>query len=131
MTLARGTSLTRKSVRDFFKTKGFIRIFDGFFLKTKGFLPKVYEIFRSEIPLGPWHVKIRRKSTFFTHADHHLQLISEIRRITSHFIFEAAVKVSRICNLGPFSLQTNPAYFHIKHTCRLQIIVQIPAKRFK
>ena len=29
----------------FFRTKGFIQIFDGFFLKTKGFLPKVYEIF--------------------------------------------------------------------------------------
>ena len=40
-----------KSVRDFFRTKGFIRIFDGFFLKTKGFLPKVYEIFWSEMPL--------------------------------------------------------------------------------
>ena len=52
-----------------------------------------------------------------------LQLISKIRRFTSHFIFEAAVKVSRVCNLGPFSLQTNGAYFHIKHTCRPQIIV--------
>ena len=31
----------------------------------------------------------------------------------SHFIFEAAVKVFRICNLGPFSLQTNRVYFHI------------------
>ena len=41
-----------KSVRDFFRTKGFIRIFDGFFLKTKGFLPKVYEIFWSEMPLA-------------------------------------------------------------------------------
>ena len=37
------------------------------------------------------------------------QLISEIRRITSHFIFEAAVKVSRVCNLGPFSFKTNRA----------------------
>ena len=62
-------------------------------------------------------------TTFFTYCDHHLQLISEIRRITSHFILEAAVKVSRICNLGPFLLQTNRAYFHIKHTCRPQIIV--------
>ena len=33
----RGTSLIGISVRDFFRTKGFIRIFDGFFLKTKGF----------------------------------------------------------------------------------------------
>ena len=29
---------------------------------------------------------------------------------------EAAVKVSLIFNLGPFSPQTNRAYFHIKHT---------------
>ena len=36
----------------FLRTKEFIRIFDGFFLKTKGFLPKFYEIFGSEIPLG-------------------------------------------------------------------------------
>ena len=51
-TYARGTSLIGKSVRDFFRTKGIIRIFDGFFLKTKGFLPKLYEIFGSEMPLG-------------------------------------------------------------------------------
>ena len=49
---ARGTSLIGKSVRDFFRTKGFIRIYDGYFLKTKGFLPKVYEIFGSEMPLA-------------------------------------------------------------------------------
>ena len=48
----RGTSLIGKSVRDFFRTKEFIRIFDGFFLKTKGFLSKVYEIFWSEMPLA-------------------------------------------------------------------------------
>ena len=36
----RGTSLIGISVRDFFRTKGFIRIFDGFFLKTKGFYPR-------------------------------------------------------------------------------------------
>ena len=42
---SRGTLLIGKSVRDFSRTKGFIRIFEGFFLKTKGFLPKVYEIF--------------------------------------------------------------------------------------
>ena len=30
---------------------GFIRIFDGFFSKIKEFLPKVYEIFGSEMPL--------------------------------------------------------------------------------
>ena len=48
----RGTSLIGKSVRDFFKTKGFLRIFDGFFLKTKEFLPRVYEILGSEMPLG-------------------------------------------------------------------------------
>ena len=41
----RGISHFRKSVRDSFTTKGFLRIFGGFFLKTKGFLQKVYEIF--------------------------------------------------------------------------------------
>ena len=44
-----------KSVRDFFGTKGFLRIFHGFFLKTKGFLLKVYEIFGSEMPLDYFH----------------------------------------------------------------------------
>ena len=48
----RGTSLIGKSVRDLFRTKGLIQIFDRFFLKTKGFLPKLYEIFGSEMPLG-------------------------------------------------------------------------------
>ena len=33
-------TLIGRSVRNFFKTKGFIRNFDGFFLKTKGFLPR-------------------------------------------------------------------------------------------
>ena len=47
-----GNSLTGKSVRDFFITKGFIRSFDGFLLKTKGFCQRVYEIFRSEMHLG-------------------------------------------------------------------------------
>ena len=37
-------TLSKKRMR-FFRTKGFLRIFGGFFLKTKGFLPKVYEIF--------------------------------------------------------------------------------------
>ena len=37
-----------KSVRDFFWKKGFLRTFHGFFLKIKGFLLKVYEIFGSE-----------------------------------------------------------------------------------
>ena len=41
-----------KSVRDFFRTKGFMRIFDAFFLRIKRFLPKGYEIFGSEMPLG-------------------------------------------------------------------------------
>ena len=49
---ARGLSLLRKSVRDFFRTKGFLRIFDGFSWQTEGFLPKAYEIFRSEMPLA-------------------------------------------------------------------------------
>ena len=49
---ARGSSLLRKSVRDFFRTKGFLRIFDGFFWQTKGFLPKAYKILWSEMPLG-------------------------------------------------------------------------------
>ena len=39
----------KKRTRDFFRTKGFIRIFDGFFLKTKGLLPIVHEIFGSEM----------------------------------------------------------------------------------
>ena len=47
----------------------------------------------------------------------------------SHFIFEAAVKVSQICNLGPSWLQTNRAYFHIRrHTYQPEIIAQIPSE---
>ena len=38
--VARGTSLIGNSVRDFCRTKGFTRNFDGFFLKTKGFFSK-------------------------------------------------------------------------------------------
>ena len=33
-----------KKGTSFFRTKGFFNIFDGFFLKTKGFLPEAYEI---------------------------------------------------------------------------------------
>ena len=39
-----GKSLVRKSVRDFFRTKRFLQKFDGFSLKTRGFLPKAYVI---------------------------------------------------------------------------------------
>ena len=70
--------------------------------------------------------KFDGETTFYTHFNNDLRLISEIQRITSHFIFEAAVRVSQICNLSPFALQTNRAYFHIKHTCQSQIIIQIP-----
>ena len=62
---SRGTSLIGKSVRDFFRTKGFTRIFDGFFLKTKGFLPKVYEIFGSEMPLEKNLVNLWRSPFVF------------------------------------------------------------------
>ena len=55
----RGTSLIEKSEQDYFRTKGFIRILDGFFLKTKGFLPKVYKIFGSEMPLVLWEQWIK------------------------------------------------------------------------
>ena len=46
--LQRGASLTRKSVRHFFRTREFFNDFR----ENKGFLPKVYEIFGSEMPLG-------------------------------------------------------------------------------
>ena len=39
-----GLTLPKKHTR-FFRKKGLIGIFGGFFLKTKGFSPKVYEIF--------------------------------------------------------------------------------------
>ena len=79
----------------------------------------------------PQHDKIRRKPCFFTSSDHHLQFISEIRRIRSHFISKAAVKASLICNLGPFSHETNCAYFQIQHTLKLQIIALIHLKMLK
>ena len=47
--ILRGISLLEKNVREFLRTKGTSRIFDGLLLKTKGFLPKVYE--GSEMPL--------------------------------------------------------------------------------
>ena len=53
------------------------------------------------------NVKIRWETTLFTHFNHNMLLISENRRITSHFIFETAVKVCGSYNLGPFSLQTD------------------------
>lgn len=43
--VTRGISLIPKGVQDFFETKGFLWIFDWFFLTTKAFWPKVYEIF--------------------------------------------------------------------------------------
>ena len=46
--------------------------------------------------------KIQLKNIFFTYCDHYLQFVFQIRRITSHFILEAAVKVALIFNLGPF-----------------------------
>ena len=43
------------------------------------------------------------KPISFTFSDHPLQFISYVRRITSHFILEAAVKFSITLNLGSFS----------------------------
>ena len=47
-------------------------------------------------------VKIRCKTTYFNHFDHYLQFISDIRRITSHFILEAAMR--KLLCLQRFSL---------------------------
>ena len=51
-----------KEYEIFFRTKGLTRIFNGFLLKTKGFLPKVYGIFGSEMPLGPKYEEQRVNS---------------------------------------------------------------------
>ena len=40
----------------FFQNKRIYTGFDGFFLKTKGFLPKMYKIFGSEMPRGGFSV---------------------------------------------------------------------------
>ena len=40
-----------KAYEIFSEQKDFFRIFDGFFLQTKEFSPKAYEIFWSEMPL--------------------------------------------------------------------------------
>ena len=40
-----------KAFENFFRTKGFMRIIDGFPLNTKGFLQNVYEFLGSEMPL--------------------------------------------------------------------------------
>ena len=46
-------SLNKESLGDFFKTKGFLRIFDGFFLQIILLLRMVYESFGGEVPLSP------------------------------------------------------------------------------
>ena len=50
--LSEGHFTRSKERTRFSKTKGFLRILDGFFFKTKGFLPKCTRFFRSEMPLG-------------------------------------------------------------------------------
>ena len=57
----------------------------------------------------PWHVKFNVKPYSLPIPTIICNLFPKIRRKPSYFIFEAAMKVSRI--LGPFSLQTNRAYF--------------------
>lgn len=56
MWIPRGILLFRDSARDFFRTKGFLRIIDGFFLKTIEILPKTYKIFGSEMPLDETNI---------------------------------------------------------------------------
>ena len=51
-----------KAYEIFSEQKGSIRIFDGFFLKTKEFLPKVYESFWSEMPLDQNNMHICHES---------------------------------------------------------------------
>ena len=49
---SRPISRLQKSVRDLFKTNGFLRILMDLLSETNKFLPKVYEVFWSEMPLG-------------------------------------------------------------------------------
>ena len=58
-------------------------------------------------------VKIRCKTTYFTYFDHHLQFISDIRRITSHFMLEAAMRKLLCLQLRPIFAPNKPCFFHI------------------
>ena len=48
--LTQGRFTQSKRVLDFFGENGFLHILNGFFLKTEGFSPKMYELFGSHCP---------------------------------------------------------------------------------
>ena len=84
----------------------------------------LYSVICAEIPTGStphgfarskWlrGVKIRCKTTYFTYFDHHLQFISDIRRITSHFMLEAAMRKLLCLQLRPIFALNKPCFFHI------------------
>ena len=83
-----GISLLRKSVRDFFRTKGFLRIFDGFFLQTKGFCQRRTRFFGVKCP-SVFEKKLftlnesRRVDLKFCLADF-IYLIQELRNNCLH-----------------------------------------------
>ena len=64
MLTSRGISLFRKSVRDSFITKGFLRIFGGLFLKKKDFCPRCTRFLGSEMPLGLHKCPANKKPNF-------------------------------------------------------------------
>ena len=56
---------------------------------------------------------VKPKTTYFTYFDHHLQFISDIRRITSHFMLEAAMRKLLCLQLRPIFAPNKPCFFHI------------------
>ena len=80
--------LLERACKSFSEQKGFIRIFDGFFLKTKGFLP-VYELFGSEMPLSGEQWRRHPTVSIWTHSNqvsglsmHTVYSIKELLTIT-------------------------------------------------
>ena len=131
MSGARGISLIWKSVRDFFGTKGFLRIFDGFFLQTKGFLPKAYEIFWSEMPLGQvneWSGNDHIKSSFSLrqHVILYCKAASQNMNINLNKLFWTVHNV--LCHLQPNIIQWDrwPS-FSYRSNEREQLAIAPPA----
>ena len=100
-----------KSVRDFFRTKGFMQIFDEFFLKTKGFLPEVYEIFWSEMPLGTLDLP------FFFHLKH----LTSLKNLPSPAPNE----------ISPYWFQGNFAASFVLNFCLREFLLSAFANRFE
>ena len=110
MPYPRGISLLRKSVRDFFRTKGFYGFFMDFPCKQKDFCQRRTRFFWSEMPLGhiiipPFHHQAPQDKTQMGHVAR-----TNTTRCHYQMMIVTSLRYCRCC-------QTSQTFLHWSFAC--------------